>query len=206
MNYRQLTWILGAALACFASAGHAQMYRCVNGASSYYSDRPCTSAPPKVNKFSSVGPVSETSSTSYRDGYPRHYREAGQERAPEYQKYLSGTCASMLDAIRTAPARGLRNDVIRDLSREYEQKCYEEDRMARRKVYEENREESRQKVGSYMAADKAKDELARLQSQCNAMRDVLANKRRQLDTMKEGDRANFDTLEKSFNERCVRAK
>ena len=112
----------------------------------------------------------------------------------------------MLDAIRTAPARGLRNDVIRDLSREYEQKCYEEDRMARRKVYEENREESRQKVGSYMAADKAKDELARLQSQCNAMRDVLANKRRQLDTMKEGDRANFDTLEKSFNERCVHAK
>ncbi len=112
----------------------------------------------------------------------------------------------MLDAIRTAPTRGLKNDVIRDLNREYEQKCYEEDRMARRKVYEQNGEESRQKVGSYMASDKAKDELARLQPQCSAMRDVLASKRRQLDTMKPGERANFDTLEKSFNDRCIRVQ
>lgn len=205
---RAQTLFFGFTLALFATTSSAQMYRCVNGGSSYYSDRPCMSAAPKVDKFGSLGPVTETSSSSssYRESSSRYYREPSQERAPDYQKYLSGTCASMLDAIRTAPSRGLKYDVIRDLRNEYEQKCYEEDRMARRKQYEESGEESRQKAGTYVAADKAKQELARLQTQCNAMRDVLASKRRQLDTMKPGDRANFDTLEKSFNDRCIRVQ
>lgn len=205
---RRSSILVGLTLAALASASSAQMYRCVNGGSSYYSDRPCMTSAPKVDKFGSLGPVTETSSSSssYRDSSSRYYREPSQERAPEYQKHLSGTCASMLDAIRTAPSRGLKYDVIRDLRNEYEQKCYEEDRMARRKQYEESGEDSRQKAGSYVAADKAKQELARLQTQCNAMRDLLASKRRQLDTMKPGDRANFDTLEKSFNDRCIRVQ
>lgn len=199
-------WLLLAnfvVVAFSATPACAQMYRCYNTGATYLSDKPCAPTAPKVDKLVSVGPLRTEPARTYSSS--SYYRGSNQlEKAPAHQKYLSGTCSSMADAIRTAPTRGVNYQVINDLRAEYENKCREEDRLARTQAYEEERQASREKMKSLNAVNEAKDASARTEAQCNAMRDVLANKRQKMDGMTPGEKTNFQTLQTSFNDRCVR--
>ncbi|MGE5452307.1 MAG: hypothetical protein ACM3VZ_10770 [Acidobacteriota bacterium] len=110
----------------------------------------------------------------------------------------------MSDAIRTAPTRGVNYQVINDLRREYDQKCKEEDRLARTRTYEDERRESSEKTRRLESAQETRSAQLQIEAQCNAMREVLGAKRAKMDSMTPGEKANFQTLQSSFNDRCVR--
>lgn len=112
----------------------------------------------------------------------------------------------MADAIRTAPTRGVNYSVIRDLNREYDEKCREEDRLARSQTYDDEQQARQARQASLDGAKIARQENARTQEQCNAMREVISTRRQTLSRMTPGEKANFQTLEASFNERCVNAR
>jgi len=192
------------ALGISATTANAQMYRCINGSTSFYSDRPCATQSPKVDKLVSVGPLQSPQRT------PSEYRSSNyypsMEGAPKHQKYLSGACASMADAIRTAPTRGVNYSVIRDLNREYDEKCREEDRLARSQSYDDEQQARQARQASLDGAKIARQENVRTQEQCNAMREVISTKRQTLSSMTPGEKSNFQTLEASFNERCVKPR
>lgn len=203
---KPLTWMLGASALLFLGPASAQMYRCMLNGSSYISDRPCTAVPQRVDKLGSIGP--ERTPSPYSSGsYGSTYRSSRDlEKAPSHQKYLSGACASMADAIRTSPARGINYQVIRELRTEYDEKCREEDRAARAQAYEDERRIHDERATSLTAANRARDEQARSNAQCQAMRDILITKRQKVDTMTPGEQANFQTLQTSFNDRCVKGR
>lgn len=192
------------AMSIGATTAYAQMYRCTNGATSYYTDRPCTTQSAKVDKLVAVGPLPSPQRT------PSAYRSSNyspsMEGAPKHQKYLSGACASMADAIRTAPMRGVNYTVVRDLNREYDEKCREENRLARSQTYDDEQQERQARQASLDGAKIARQENARTHEQCNAMREVIATKRQAIPRMTPGEKTNFQTLEASFNDRCVKPR
>ena len=112
----------------------------------------------------------------------------------------------MADAIRTAPIRGVNYSVIRDLTREYDDKCREEDRLARSQSYDDEQQERQARLASLDGAKIARQENARANEQCNAMREVISAKRQTMTRMTTGEKANFQTLEASFNDRCVKPR
>lgn len=190
-------------LTLVSTQASAQTYRCVSGGTTYIADRPCQPVSPQSNKLVSVGSLKSPS--TYTSSQSSYYRGSSQlEQAPAHQKYLSGACASMADAIRTAPTRGINYQVISDLRREYDQKCKEEDRLARTQTYEDERRESAEKVKQLESAKDARTAHAQVEAQCNAMREVLASKRAKFDSMTPGEKTNFQTLQSSFNDRCVK--
>lgn len=112
----------------------------------------------------------------------------------------------MADAIRTAPTRGVNYAVIRDLNREYDDKCREDDRLARTQAYEDEQQERQARQASLDGVKIARQEMARNNEQCNAMREILNTKRQTVSNMTPGEKTNFQTLETNFNDRCVKPK
>ncbi|HET8871682.1 MAG TPA: hypothetical protein VFM48_14640, partial [Aquabacterium sp.] len=108
------------------------------------------------------------------------------------------------DAIRTAPSRGVNYQVIGDLRAEYDQKCREEERAARKQANDDDRLEREKNTAQIYAAQQARSEQARAEAQCQAMREVLASRRANVDRMSPGEKSNFQTLQASFNDRCVK--
>jgi len=185
--------VIGFLLAGFGTLAFAQAYRCGgSGGSPYYSDRPCAAASAQIRSY---GPVPAS-----------QYFHAGSSslpKAPEHLKYLRSECASINDAIRTAPSRGIGHGVISDLHDEYNRKCAEDDQRARSLLAQE---QSRQSQARSQVQDQATRQLAqaRAQSQqCDAMRDVITLKRRREAALNPTEVAALRSLEAAFNQRCL---
>ena len=119
-------------------------------------------------------------------------------------KYLSPACADISEAIRTAPARGVRGDVVARLHEEYRDKCSFEDQDARRQQRQDARQERRAR--RLAQRDSAADERAQAQQradQCNGMRDVIALKRSRESQLNETEVAALRSLENTYNSRCI---
>ncbi|RYY89389.1 MAG: DUF4124 domain-containing protein [Chitinophagaceae bacterium] len=180
--------------ACTASL--AATYRCTNGTTRYYSDKPCPSGDLRF-----MGPSGDSSSS--RSSYRNYHNPEAVVRAPEHMKYLSGECAQLNDAIRTAPTRGIGRGVINELRMEYDRKCGDEDRDARSQLRDDADQIRSQRRADQAAKQRALLEADAKAEQCNAMRDVIQSRRRRLDTMAPRDVAAFHDAEIAFNERCL---
>lgn len=192
-----LGWML---LSSVCTASLAVTYRCTNGTTRYYSDKPC---PAGDLRF--VAPSGESGGSAYRSNGRNSYQstETSVARAPEHMKYLNGACAQLNDAIRTAPTRGLNYGVIAELRNEYERKCGEEDREARSQVRKDaDQVRSDRRAEQNQKQREAEEAQARAQ-RCAAMRDAIQSRRRQLASMPAKDVAAFHETEASFNERCL---
>src|SRR5688500_17682887 len=108
--------VLAAGMAGAATAQAQTIHRCTHGGTTYLSDRPWVAGTPA--KLGSMGPATPRS----RD-LPTASYSPSVGKAPEHLGYLSPQCASLNDAIRTAPARGLGHREQADLRNEYRQKC-----------------------------------------------------------------------------------
>jgi len=120
---------------------------------------------------------------------------------PEHYSFLSGDCRSLNDALRTAPSRGLTSESMNSLHREWNQRCEEDDRDARRRFYEQQRD------GRKARADEKKVEAAVVaqnaakKQQCDEMLRILTNKRRRTD-LNDGEKADLQRFESNYRERC----
>lgn len=188
--------LLAALTLGFAAGAQAQSYRCSNGSTIYYSDRPCAGPPPtKLGSYG--GSPSRAPASSYTPALPR----AGKPQ--EHTKYLSAECADIAEGIRTAPARGVRDDVVAGLHEEYRQKCRLQDEEARRQLQQDAGERDSQLRAQRESVALKRDEAQRQAQQCNGMRDVIALKRSREKSLNETEIAALRSLEASYNTRCL---
>ncbi len=178
-----------------AFAVNAQTYRCQSSSGTYFSDRPCS--PSTGSKIGGYGPLQPSTSA----GYPSRVPPVA--RVEDHVKYLSAGCASISEAIRTGPNRGVRLDVIQGLREEYRRKCLVEDQEARTNA----RRDATAEEASMLAqrdADRNKREQTRVKAdQCAGMRDVISTKRKRERELNATEVAALRSLESSYNDRCV---
>lgn len=89
-------------LVLLPTLAHAQAYRCSSNGTTYYSDRPCAGESHRTN-IGSLGPLQNPTASNYPSSYSRPLPSA--PRPPDHTKYLNSECASIAEAIRTAPHR-----------------------------------------------------------------------------------------------------
>jgi hypothetical protein len=188
-------WLLLVAWMVVAPGAMSQaMYRCSNGSSTYISDRPCAGAP--AGKLGALAPAPS------RGDYAAPSYSPPVGKAPDHLAYLSPPCASLNDAIRTGPARGLKSQAMSDLRNEYRNKCEDDEHSARQKVYEDKRERRDQAKAAQQAEQRDRQRAAANREQCQELLRILHGKRKQLDTMTPGEKADFQRFEASYQERC----
>ncbi|HPG78238.1 MAG TPA: hypothetical protein PK756_06190 [Piscinibacter sp.] len=188
--------LLALAMLLAVAGVQAQSYRCSNGSSIYYSDRPCGQAP--AGKLGAFGGNSRSApSAAYAPQLPR----AG--KAQGHVKYLSPACADISEAIRTAPARGVRGDVVTGLHEEYREKCSLEDQDARRQLRQDEQMQQSEKVAQRDSIANERAQAQQRADQCAGMRDVIALKRSREKQLNETEVAALRSLEGNYNSRCL---
>jgi Domain of unknown function (DUF4124) len=189
-----VTLLLGA-----AADGSAQtIYRCrgSNG-TTIMSQQPCTTGP--GSQIGVFGPQ-ETRYTSPTTSYsPVH----GVGKAPDHLNYLSAECATLNDAIRTGPARGVRGSDLSDLHHDYRKRCGEEDAEARQRVSREHSDQRNARKSEQMAQKFQKERSAIERDQCHELLRILHAKRQRVATMSEGEKADLANSETAYRARCA---
>lgn len=177
-------------LACTTVA--AQNHRCSSDGRVYYSDRPCNGD----TKLQMYGPART---------YPERYSPStpGVPKAQEHVKYLSPACASISEAIRTGPARGVRGDVIQGLHEEYREKCSIEDQEARAQSRQERNNQQQTQVAQRENTAAERQQARERADRCNGMRDVISLKRKRESELNPREVEALRSLEKTYNEVCL---
>ena len=194
-GWRLVMSLIGLVIASASGQAGAQVYRCSNGGSTYLSDRPCSGAP--AGRLGMVG----SSDRSAREPVSSSYI-APVGKAPEHLAYMSAECASLNDAIRTGPARGLKSSTMSDLNTEYRRKCQEEESAAYQRLARQRSEDRQEKQSREKAFQVQVNEAQRNREQCDELLRILATKRRQVEGMNPGEKADFQRFETSYNARC----
>lgn len=196
-----MRWIFAVGLmATFSAGAWAQVYNCTNPNGLRYQSRtPCPvgSKPPGITYH---GPKP---SAQLRAPMPASVPRAGEELG-----YMGPKCASMQDAIRTAPARGVDSRTLRDLRRNFELECQDERQSALRQLSADKREKRKQidleKREEQQQRRNAQDADQKLMDQCAEMRRAL-HLRRQRASTGEGDARDLQLFEERYQARCVQS-
>ncbi len=188
----RLSLLVGIVACMAAGAAHAQSYRCSSGGQVHFSDRPCNNA--SLRMYGEARPAPAPRYPSAPSGIPK---------AQEHVKYLSSACASISEAIRTGPARGVRHDVIRGLHEEYREKCALEDQEARARVQQDQQNQRQTQVAERETALVDRQQARERADRCNAMRDVVALKRKREPELNAKEVEALRSLEKTYNEVCL---
>ncbi len=189
-------WLLAVVVAAVAaSAATAQTYRCRSGQSTYLSERPCTTG--AGSRISIYGPES----SRYTPPSPSDSASIG--KAPEHLGHLSPECATLNDAIRTAPARGVNYRVISDLRTEYQAKCSEDDSEARQIVSKERGEKALARRSEQAARRADQEQTEREREQCHELLRILHGKRQRLPQMNAGEKTDHERSEANYRDRCA---
>ena len=174
---------------------HAQVYRCSSGGSTYLSDRPCPVLP--KTQLGGYGPLTSGTYVPYSAPLP------DAPRAQDYVKYLGAACASISEAIRTGPTRGVRGDVIRGLQEEYSQKCSVEDQDARRHAQQDKAQDLQGKLAERDNGVRERQQVKARLDYCNGMKDVIGLKRKRESSLNPTEVEALRNLEKAYNIRCI---
>lgn len=183
------------ALLLITHVAHGQTYRCTSGSATYYSDRPCPTVTP--DKLGAYGPLRTMPSPHYSRSLP------SAPKAQEHVQYLGAECASINEAIRTAPSRGVRGDVLQSLRDDYQQKCAWDDQDARKMARDKASQQMQARTTERQSALAQRRQAEAQSSQCLGMRDVIASKRKRESLFDSKEVATLRDLERSYNERCL---
>ena len=122
-------------------------------------------------------------------------------QSPSSQSYLSPRCASLSDAIRSATARGLRHDTIKQMHNEYYNQCSEEENQANVRLYQERNDKRRQVTIDKANANLDKERAIQHQQQCAESRRILLTKGARTD-LNDGEKNELRRFEDNFRNRC----
>jgi hypothetical protein len=135
-------------------------------------------------------------------GAPVHETPAvGVGQAPPHIRHMSPRCSALHDALRTAPARGLRHDTIATMRRDYQAECGENEREAMSVLSLERGEQAQQRQAERRAGQIAREQASLRAEQCEESKRILWRKRARTD-LSEGERAELARFEQSWRERC----
>lgn len=186
---------LVSALLFVAGSAFGQAYRCTSGSTTYLSDRPCASG--ASNKFGGYGGGRTSAATPYFPPTP------GAPKAEEHVKYLGPECASINEAIRTGPSRGVRRDVIQSLNEEYRAKCSFEDQDARKQAQDDSARHVRARLAERDSLKSQRQQAEVRSAQCLGMKDVIGLKRKRESQLNETEVQALRNLEQAYNQRCL---
>ena len=169
------------------------LYRCNANGQTVMSDRPCTGE--AAAGLTGIGPERERRSTL---ALP-----TAVGKAADYLEYLSPLCAELNEGMRNGPARGLGPRALLELHQSYRERCGEEDQAARKR-FAEAQQKRREARNDELVAEKRERDQARLtREQCDEMYRIVHGRRKKLDTMTTGERADFERFEANWKSRCV---
>ncbi|MBA4213612.1 MAG: hypothetical protein C0449_11075 [Polaromonas sp.] len=194
----RVLFMLGMMSAC-SSAAWAQAYTCTTSSGSrYLSKLPCPAgAKPPPFTYHGPKPVRPNS----RSPAPASLQRAGDELA-----YMSPRCASMQEAIRTAPARSIDSLTVRDLRRNFDLECQDERQRALQKLSSDKRERRQQTDERLKAEEQQQVEMRqsnqKLMEQCAEMRRSL-QQRQQRPSLSEGEVRDLTLFQDRYQQRCV---
>ena len=183
------------ALVLAGPSAEAQSYRCSSGANAYLSDRPCGTG--TTGKLGSYGPSRATA------GAPNTSQFPGAPKVQEHVKYLGSGCASISEAIRTGPARGVRSDVISALHEEYNQKCSIEDQAARTTLSQEQTHQRSDQLAQRQAVANVRQQASLKSERCVGMQDLIALKRKRESQLNPTEVEALREIEKTYNVQCL---
>lgn len=178
--------VLGAGMA--PTQVQAQTYQCRdNTGRSYTSSQPCK---PGMVYYAPLPerPVAPTNIPSVGD-------------APDHLKYMDPRCASLNDALRTAPARGLKGDVISDMRKEYNRECRESEQAASRRLSQEKGDKRKAAESDKKLAEREASGTRAQQEMCGELKRVLRIKRARTD-LNEGEQRDLQRSEEAYQRRC----
>ena len=158
------------------------------GGSLYFSDMPCTG-----QLVFGGAPTPPSPPPTYHPG-------VGQ--APGHLQYMSPRCASLNDALRTAPARGLKSDTINTMRRDYQAECGENESEARSHYSRDASGQRQQKNAERQAQVVAQNQARLREQQCEESKRILITKRNRPD-LNEGERAELKRFEDNYRARCT---
>lgn len=163
-------------------------YTCSSNGRTYQSTQPCPGS-----GIVYYGPA--TNQPRYEAPIPKI------GRAPANLKYLNPRCASLNDAIRTAPARGLNYDTISQMNREYGQECSESESEASAQMSQEHRDQKQQLKEAKATASQEKERASLREQQCGESKRILYTKRARTD-LTEGEKSELRRFEENYRSRC----
>jgi hypothetical protein len=171
-----------------AIANAQRSYQCTTNGRTYFSSQPCPSAGLEYR-----GPLESPS--TYVPPIPKI------GTAPDFLDRLSPRCSSLNDAIRTAPARGLKADTISDLRQEYREKCAEEENDARNQIRSDQRDKKKQQQETQQLEARAQERTALQQQQCDESKRIIYTKQKRTD-LTDGEKADFQRFVDNHHRRC----
>ncbi|MEO5845577.1 MAG: hypothetical protein ABIQ33_12135 [Caldimonas sp.] len=194
MATAKIRWLLlGLALAAGGQAAAQRMlYRCVIDGKTSLSDRPCAERPSP--SFAVIGPARE----------PRQSMSSTPmvSKAATHLDYLSPLCAELNEGMRNGPARGLGPRALAELHSSYRERCGEDDAVARKRFVEEQAKK-RDAHNNELLAEKRERDLVKLtREQCDEMYRIAHNRRKKLEALSPGERADFERFEANRKSRC----
>ena len=180
---------LAMSLAGAATGAAAQSrYTCSSNGRTYQSTQPCP-----TGGIVYYGPITNQPS------YDAPTQKLAQ--APSNLTYLSARCASLNDAIRTGPARGLKYDTLNQMNKEYSRECAENESDANAQMSRE-RVDQRQQLNDVKVNTKLEKERAtQHEQQCGESKRILLTKRARTD-LNEGEKSELRRFEENFRSRC----
>jgi hypothetical protein len=183
-------------LAHGADAQAQTTFKCSNGGTAYYSDRPC----PLDTKTTAMTPtlpqpVPTPAAVDTRNGH---------------LAFLSAECRRMneeLKRLQAAQDSGggnweTRREQLSDLEERYRGRCAEEESLAWERLQEMDRNHHEQQRSSLLLKRAQQERVAAEREQCAEMRRIRQAKRQQLGAMSPGEKADFQRFETAFVARC----
>lgn len=181
--------------ACWPAHGQA-IYRCGSPGNYSYSNQPCPGAAssPAVQIKGSSGGGEVGSAESMRLG-------PSLDSPAAFGNYLSPDCAQLYEALRTANSRGLKQNTVADLRREWTRRCAAEGVEAFGRYVQDVRKALEQQRDDRQVAQAKKARAETDKQQCAEMRRILMAKRNRPD-MNEGEKVDLKHFEDNYNSRC----
>ncbi len=194
MTTATIRWLLlGLALLTGGqAAAQRTLYRCVIDGKTSLSDRPCAERPSA--SFAAIGPARE----------PRQSISSTPmvSKAATHLDYLSPLCAELNEGMRTGPARGLGPLALAELHNSYRERCREDDQAARKRFADEQAKKSDARNDELLAEKRERDLIKLTREQCEEMYRIAHNRRKKLDALSPGERADFERFEANRKSRC----
>jgi hypothetical protein len=122
--------------------------------------------------------------------------------APGHLQYMSPRCASLNDALRTAPARGLKSETISTMRRDYQAECGENESEARSQMSRDSSAQRQERNAQQKAQVVAQNDARLRAQQCEESKRILITKRNR-PNLTEGERAELARFEDNYRARCA---
>lgn len=124
-------------------------------------------------------------------------------KTQELWPYMTPRCAQLSEALQKGPVRGTGFSDYAGMREEYQNSCADDELQARQKLFQQKMGHQSDIMAQKSAAQEASAQSQLTREQCDELLGILAAKRKRLDTMTEGEKADHKLFEANYKARCT---